>query len=74
MGAAVEGLDLDTARGLWTRVGNLVTPEGPEESTDDDLSVLKGLRAVPARKRCATLPWQTLREIVPDLQNTASLD
>lgn len=42
-------------------LGLLVDPSAPEPSDAGVLEPLRGVRDFPARKACATLPWEALR-------------
>ncbi len=53
------------AQALWDSFHELLTanpaPEEPDEKLGD-LMVLQGVRKFPMRVKCATLPWQALRQ------------
>lgn len=62
---AVTGRTPEEATSIATELDKLVS-RGPEHESADrsllgDLVSLEGVREVPARKRCATLPWEALR-------------
>jgi nitrogen fixation NifU-like protein len=62
---AVAGKTPEEAAALANELDRLVT-RGPEHASADrqalgDLVALEGVRDVPARRRCATLPWEALR-------------
>ncbi len=62
---AVKGRTAGEATSLAADLARyLSTPPGtstPEEAPLGDLVALQGVREVPARRRCATLPWEALR-------------
>lgn len=64
---AVTGRRLDEVDALFQRFHRMVTAE-PSEPVDVEglgkLSVLAGVREYPARVKCATLAWHTLRAAV----------
>lgn len=50
---------------LWREFHRMLTAEKEPEDLDDrlgDLQVLVGVRKFPMRVKCATLPWQALRQ------------
>jgi nitrogen fixation protein NifU and related proteins len=66
---AVTGRTPDEALALDGELTRLLSP-GPETAETEgaagaghlgDLTALQGVRDVPARRRCATLPWEALR-------------
>jgi nitrogen fixation NifU-like protein len=62
---AVTGRTPAEAEALATQLDRLVA-RGPENASADrallgDLVALEGVRDVPARRRCVTLPWEALR-------------
>ena len=63
---AVTGCTPTEATALADALDALVSPASDprpeaEESRLGDLVALRGVRDVPARRRCATLPWEALR-------------
>ena len=52
------------AGALWRRFHDLLTaqPEPPLDEDLGDLLALQGVRKFPMRVKCATLPWQALKE------------
>ena len=65
---SVKGKTLAEVRELFDRFLNLVTDE---DADDDDralgkLAVFAGVRDYPARVKCASLAWHTLRAAVED--------
>ena len=67
---AIKGKTLDEAHELFHRFHHMLTIE---ENTDlmamDKLTVLAGVKAFPARVKCATLAWHTL-EAALNKENT----
>jgi len=59
MTEAVKGLTLDAAHALFSRFHDMLTQETDVKDLDK-LTVLAGVRAFPARVKCATLAWHTL--------------
>lgn len=58
---AVMGLSLEAAHELFKQFHQMLTHEEPIDHTHmDKLSILAGVRAFPARVKCATLAWHTL--------------
>jgi nitrogen fixation NifU-like protein len=56
------------AEALWTSLHELLTAE-TEPAPDDrlgELQVLQGVRKFPMRVKCATLPWQALRQALEE--------
>lgn len=65
LSVAVTGLSAEQAEGLAAEMDRLLS-RGPESDGADraklgDLVALEGVRDVPARRRCATLPFEALR-------------
>lgn len=57
---ALCGKTLDEAQALFERFHTLLTKEGEDEwGSLDRLAVLAGVKAYPARVKCATLAWHT---------------
>jgi nitrogen fixation protein NifU and related proteins len=72
---AVTGRPATEALALADALDALVSP-GPDRTEDattrlGDLAALGGVRDVPARRRCATLPWEALREALRPLFTAA---
>lgn len=64
MTGEVIGQPVDAIEGLLERVGHLVGDESAPDAdlaVDGDMAALAGVRKFPARIKCATLPWHTLR-------------
>jgi nitrogen fixation NifU-like protein len=60
MTEALQGKTVTEAETLFRNVHNLLTREG-ESGEVGKLQVLAGVHEYPARIKCATLPWHTLR-------------
>ena len=53
------------AEALWTGLHDMLTAEQEPQELDErlgELQVLKGVRKFPMRVKCATLPWQALKQ------------
>lgn len=71
MTEALTGKTVDEAKTLYNRIHMLLTEEQEVPlAALDKLSVLAGVRAYPARVKCATLAWHTLDAA---LKNQAAL-
>lgn len=58
---ALKGKSIDEAHQLFARVHHMLTSEETSQiDLTDKLSVLAGVKAFPARVKCATLAWHTL--------------
>ena len=61
---AIKGQTIDEATGLFDRFHQMVTTP-IDQPVDEDkvgkLAVLAGVREFPARVKCASLPWHTLK-------------
>ena len=75
MTEAVKNLSKDAAMNLFQQVHRLIT-QGPEDQTEEmleeklgKLAVLEGVFAYPARVKCASLSWQTLKSCLENLWN-----
>ncbi|MCL9685446.1 Fe-S cluster assembly sulfur transfer protein SufU [Legionella maioricensis] len=61
MTEAVKGKTIEDAHALFHRFHHMLTlDEETQLSSMDKLTVLAGVKAFPARVKCATLPWHTL--------------
>ncbi|MCB9751436.1 MAG: SUF system NifU family Fe-S cluster assembly protein [Myxococcales bacterium] len=56
----IAGRAVDEARQLAARLDALLRGDAPPGAGDEPLAPLLGVRAFPARLRCATLAWETL--------------
>jgi len=61
MTEAVRGLDVQAARQVFERFHDLVTHTGEPTGELGDLEALAGVRDLPVRIKCATLPWHTFK-------------
>lgn len=57
---AIKNKTVEDAHELFSRFHIMLTSEEQVESSMNKLSVLSGVRAFPARVKCATLAWHTL--------------
>ncbi len=58
---AVQGLSTADADALFQQFHHMLTAEDSEKPASmDKLTILAGVRAFPARVKCATLAWHTL--------------
>lgn len=73
----VKGMTIDEAKELFDTFHNAVT-EGmdPFEAIDrlGKLAALTGVREFPARVKCASLAWHTLRAALENRQNTVTTE
>lgn len=62
MALAMEGRDVSSARELANQVVSAIKPGGDPRPLKEagDLAALSGVRAFPARVKCATLAWHAL--------------
>lgn len=76
MTEAVKGKKLEEVESLFHKFHDMVTEETDKSSFDemDSLSVFSGVREYPARVKCATLAWHTLREALEGGKKVASTE
>src|SRR5690606_29257860 len=77
MTEAVKGKTVDEARALFERFHNLVTspPGAPVDSTGlGKLAVFAGVRDYPARVKCASLAWHTMKSAVEQTDEVVSTE
>ncbi len=76
MTAAVKGRTTDEAEDLFQRFHAMVT--GPENEVNRQalgkLAAFGGVRQFPARVKCASLPWHTLRAALEKSRATVSTE
>ncbi len=62
----VKRRSLVEAGDLWQRFHDMLTaqPEPPLDESMGNLLALQGVRKFPMRVKCATLPWQALKEAI----------
>jgi nitrogen fixation protein NifU and related proteins len=67
MTEAIKGRTVDEARRLFDRFHQMITTP-PDQPVEDlgKLSVLAGVREFPARVKCASLAWHTMKTAVAD--------
>ncbi|HVQ42128.1 MAG TPA: SUF system NifU family Fe-S cluster assembly protein [Vicinamibacterales bacterium] len=74
---AVKGQSLTDALSLFDRVHDmLTTPIAEPVNTDEvgKMAVLSGVREFPARVKCASLAWHTLKSAILDTHQTAKTE
>ena len=74
---AVKGQSLTDALSLFDRVHDmLTTPIAQPVNTDEvgKMAVLSGVREFPARVKCASLAWHTLKSAILDTHETAKTE
>jgi len=74
---AVKGQSLADALSLFDRVHDmLTTPIAEPVNTDEvgKMAVLSGVREFPARVKCASLAWHTLKSAILDTHETAKTE
>lgn len=66
----VEGLQREAALELAAALHRSVAPEyaGTDDPLLGELAALGGVRGVPSRRRCATLPWEALASALAALR------
>lgn len=68
---ALQGKTVTEAHQLFERFHRMVTEDSTTPDLDlDKLSVLAGVRAFPARVKCATLAWHTLEAALKQDETT----
>ena len=60
MSEAVKGLTRSEAGALFGAVHRMLTVDAPDTARLGKLAALAGVRAFPARVKCASLCWHTL--------------
>ena len=73
---SVKGKTLAEVRELFDRFLNLVTDEDAEDDARvlGKLAVFAGVRDYPARVKCASLAWHTLRAAVEDRHDVVTTE
>ncbi len=66
MTEAVKGKTIKEATDLFARFHKLVTSEDPGDGSLGKLDAFAGVRRFPARVKCATLSWHTLKAALGD--------
>lgn len=69
---ALEGKTIQEAHAIFVRFHQMVTQDATSLASEvfDKLTVLAGVRAYPARVKCATLAWHTLEAALKDSKTT----
>lgn len=70
MAKAIEGRTVEEATALVAHVKAMVHGEGAHEDLGE-LAILEGVRRLPARVKCAALPWTTLEAALATLPPAA---
>lgn len=73
MTESIKGKTLEQAQQLFRGVHDLLTKEGAAGELGK-LQVLAGVREYPARVKCATLAWHTLRAALENKVDTVSTE
>jgi len=74
---AVKGQSVADALSLFDRVHDMLTTPATEPVNTDDvgkMAVLSGVREFPARVKCASLAWHTLKSAILDTHETAKTE
>jgi nitrogen fixation protein NifU and related proteins len=71
---AIAGESITAVTGLADRLLSHFSTSEPGQLLPGDLAALAGVRAYPSRIRCATLPWQTLRQALAGTPGPASTE
>lgn len=73
----LKGRTTAEARELFSRFHYMLTEGEPSEADEEllgKLAVFRGVREFPARVKCATLAWQTLRSVLDNDQDAVSTE
>lgn len=73
MTESIKGKSLEQVKRLFHEVHDLLTKEGNADGLGK-LQVLAGVRAYPARVKCATLAWHTLQAALENTTDTVSTE
>ncbi|MFQ5873672.1 MAG: Fe-S cluster assembly sulfur transfer protein SufU [Dehalococcoidia bacterium] len=74
---AVKGLTKEEAERLFDDFHDAVTGESDQETDTDKLgklAILSGVKEFPARVKCASLAWHTLRAAMENRQGTVTTE
>ena len=74
MTEALSGKTLEAAHALFTGFHTMLTSDAPSTLDSDKLAVLAGVRAYPARVKCATLAWHTFEAALKNEQSAVSTE
>jgi nitrogen fixation NifU-like protein len=73
----LKGRSVAEAESVFSRFHHMLTEGEPSEADEDllgKLAVFRGVREFPARVKCATLAWQTLRSALEGSQAPVSTE
>ena len=67
---SIRGMTVSEARSLFTQVRQMLTANEEQDFPDgaEDLEAIQGVSQFPVRVKCAMLSWNTLREILNDVE------
>ena len=74
---AVKGQRLEDALSLFDRVHQMLTTPSTQPVDDTQvgkMAVLSGVREFPARVKCASLAWHTLKSVITDSHEIAKTE
>ena len=74
---AVKGQRLEDALSLFDRVHQMLTTPATQPVDDTQvgkMAVLSGVREFPARVKCASLAWHTLKSVITDSNEIAKTE
>ncbi|WED42169.1 Fe-S cluster assembly sulfur transfer protein SufU [Legionella cardiaca] len=71
---ALIGKTMDEAHELFHRFHTMITSDEEQAVSLDKLAVLAGVKAYPARVKCATLAWHTLEAALNKSKETVSTE
>jgi nitrogen fixation NifU-like protein len=75
MTSAMQGKSVEEARDLYERFHTMLTANDEMDlGSLDKLAVLAGVRAYPARVKCATLAWHTFQAALNKRDSTVSTE
>jgi nitrogen fixation NifU-like protein len=74
MTEAVKGKSRQEAVQMMERFHDLLTTEKPAAANIGKLTVFSGVREFPARVKCATLAWHTLKSALTDAAEVVSTE
>ena len=74
MTECLKGKPLDAVEALFHQMIAMIVAEGSTEGLPTKLMVLSGVKAYPARVKCATLAWQTLHAALHKDTDTVSTE
>ncbi len=71
---AVKGKSCSEAGELFEKMHTLLTTDQPAAGSLGKLAVFEGVREFPARVKCASLAWQTLRSALKNSHETVKTE